>query len=148
MQFLISYDLDNSLLRSIPSKRRSLSFSKFGCSIESNSQNRTEKMKMVRSELPPPPLSHESLPHKRKIFQTDRSSQRRCSVKKGVLKIFRSSHLRCSVKRFRKFHRKIHTYVGVSFLRTSVLKNICQRLLLNSFITRTCFWVWMLWRIT
>ena len=73
--------------------------------------------------LPPPPplslsLSHESLPHKRKIFQTDRSSQRRCSVKKGVLKIFRSSHLRRSVKRFRKFHRKIHTYVGVSFLRT------------------------------
>ena len=39
-------------LRSIPSKRRSLFFSKFDCSIESNSQNGTEKMKMMRSEFP------------------------------------------------------------------------------------------------
>ena len=42
-------------------------YPKFGCSIESNSQNGTEKMKMLRSEFP----FHQSLLHERKIFQTD-----------------------------------------------------------------------------
>ena len=45
-----------------------------------------KKMKMLRSEF----LSHQSLPHDRKIFKTEnyRSSHRRCSVKKGFLKNF------------------------------------------------------------
>ena len=32
-------------------------------------------------------------------------------------------------------------------LKKSILKNICERLLLNLFITCKCFWVLMLWRI-
>ena len=42
--------------------------SKFGCGIESKSQNGTEKMKMLRSEFP---FHYQFLPHERKIFQTD-----------------------------------------------------------------------------
>ena len=70
-------------LRSTPSKRRNLSFSEFGCTIESNSENETEKMRMLLSEFP----SHQSLPLERKASQTDRSSNQRRSVKKGALKI-------------------------------------------------------------
>ena len=81
MQFLIFYDL-NLFRQNV----EVCFFSKFGCSNESNSQNGTERMKMLRSEFP----SHQSLPHERKIFQTEnyRNSHWRCSVKKGVLKNF------------------------------------------------------------
>ena len=82
MQFLIFYGLD--LFRQ--NVEVCFFLSKFGCSNESNSQNGTEKMKILRSES----LSHQSLPHERKIFQTEnyRSSHWRCSVKKGVLNNF------------------------------------------------------------
>ena len=117
-------------------------FSKLGCSNESNSQNGTEKMKMLRPEFP----SHQTLPYERKIFQTEnyRSSHWRCSVKKGVLKKFanftgkrlEAPFDKVAVLRVCNFSNKRlqHRCFPMKFakvLRTHILKNICEQLLLN-----------------
>ena len=65
-----------------------MSFSKFGCSIESNSENGTEKMKVLQSEFP----SDQSLPHERKTFQIDKKQPPEVFCKKNVfLKILQIS---------------------------------------------------------
>ena len=57
-----------------------------------------------------------------------RSSQRKCSVKKVFLEILQIS------QKFRKIHRKtpvlesfFNKVAGLGFLRTPILKNICER---------------------
>ena len=124
-------------LRYIPSNCRSSFFSKFDCSVEWNSQNGIAKMKMLRSEFP----SNQSLPHERKIFQTDnyRSHHRRCSVKQVLLKISQISqentyfgvpfYNKVAVPRACNFIEKRlqHKCFPMKFtkiLRTSILKNI------------------------
>ena len=136
MQLLIFYDLDLS------HQNVKVFFSKSGCSNELNSQNGTEKMKMLRSEFP----SHQSLPHERKVFRTEnyRRSHWRCSVEKGILKKFTNftgKHLKVpfnkvAVLRACNFSKKRlqHRCFPIKFaevLRTYILKNICERLLLN-----------------
>ena len=112
-------------------------FSKFGCSNESHSQNGKAKMKLLRSEF----LCHQSLPHERKIFQTEnyRSSHWRCSVKKGVLNnfaIFTGKHLleapfiKAAVLRVCNLSKKRlqHSCFPMKFekvFRTYILKSIC-----------------------
>ena len=128
MQFLIFYDL-NLFRQNV----EVCFFSKFGCSNESNSQNGTERMKMLRSEFP----SHQSLPHERKIFQIEnyRSSHWRCSAN------FAGKHLAapfnkiavleaCNIGKKRLRHRCFPMKFA-KVLRTYILKNICERLLLN-----------------
>ena len=63
-----------------------------------------------------------------------RNSHWRCSVKKAVLKnfaIFIGKNLSWSLFLIKLFQHRIFPVNIVKFLRTPILKNICERLLLN-----------------
>ena len=71
------------------------------------------------------------------LYQTDKSSHRRCSIKKAVFEnfaIFTEKHLCWSLFfSFIKKRLQHRCFTDAKFLRTPILKNTCVRLLLNYF---------------
>ena len=69
-----------------------------------------------------------------------RSSHRRCSIKKAALKsfaVFTGKHQKaCNFIKKRLQHNCFPVNIG-KFLKTPILKNICERLLLHLFLIKT-----------
>ena len=69
------------------------------------------------------------------LYQSDKSSHRRCSIKKAVVKnftMFTGKHL-CWSLFFTTMKKRLQhrCFTIAKFLRTAILKNICIRLLLD-----------------
>ena len=68
---------------------------------------------------------------------TSRRSYQMCSIKKTILKnflIFTGKHLRWSLFNKKRLQHRCFPVNIKKFFRTAFLKNICERLLLNSFL--------------
>ena len=70
------------------------------------------------------------------MTKTTRNSHWKCSVKKAVLKnfaIFIGKNLSWSLFLIKLFQRRRFPVNIAKFLRTAILRNICERLLMNVF---------------